>query len=68
LDGGQHADQIEYDTLRTAYRQRMGLRVRRVWNSELLTNRSGVCLGILDACTALASPAPAGEGRVRAGS
>ena len=50
LDGGQHADQVEYDDRRTAYLQRDGLRVLRFWNSAVLTNRDGVCDSILDAC------------------
>jgi very-short-patch-repair endonuclease len=50
VDGGQHADQVDYDARRTAFLERSGLRVIRVWNSEVLTNRDGVCLTILDAC------------------
>lgn len=48
LDGGQHADKEAYDARRTAYLARRGLRVLRFWNSSVLTNRSGVCLTILD--------------------
>jgi very-short-patch-repair endonuclease len=48
-DGGQHAEQADYDARRTAYLARCGLRVLRFWNSEVLTNRHGVCLTILDA-------------------
>jgi adenine-specific DNA-methyltransferase len=52
LDGGQHAkaEAVDYDARRTAYLERQGLRVLRFWNSEVLTNRSGVCLTILQAC------------------
>ena len=50
LDGGQHAEQVAYDQRRTAYLEKGGLRVLRFWNSEVLTNRDGVCLSILDAC------------------
>jgi very-short-patch-repair endonuclease len=49
VDGGQHAEQRAYDARRTAYLRRCGLRVLRFWNSEVLTNRHGVCLTILDA-------------------
>jgi very-short-patch-repair endonuclease len=49
-DGGQHADQVAYDRRRTAYLERSGLRVLRFWNSDILTNRDGVCLTILEAC------------------
>jgi very-short-patch-repair endonuclease len=50
VDGGQHADQVAYDRRRTAYLTRSGLRVLRFWNSDVLTNRDGVCFTILDAC------------------
>ena len=50
VDGGQHADRTAYDAARSAYLERMGLRVLRFWNSEVLTNRDGVCLMILEAC------------------
>ena len=50
VDGGQHADQLAYDERRTAYVQRSELRVLRFWNSDVLTNRDGVCLTILGAC------------------
>jgi very-short-patch-repair endonuclease len=49
VDGGQHADQVAYDARRTAYLADCGLRVLRFWNSDVLTNRAGVCLSILDA-------------------
>jgi very-short-patch-repair endonuclease len=49
LDGGQHSEQVEYDARRTAYLKRLGLKVLRFWNSEVLTNRDGVCISILDA-------------------
>jgi very-short-patch-repair endonuclease len=56
LDGGQHADQIAYDTRRTAFLERGGLRVLRFWNTAVLTNRDGVCDTILDACGGDAEP------------
>ena len=49
VDGSQHAEEIEYDQRRTAYLRRAGLRVPRFWNSEVLTNREGVCDAILRA-------------------
>jgi len=49
-DGGQHADNVAYDRRRTAYLARSGLRVLRFWNTDILTNRDGVCLAILEAC------------------
>jgi len=50
VDGGQHGDRIAYDARRTACLERLGLRVLRFWNSDVLTNRDGVCLAILEAC------------------
>lgn len=68
LDGGQHADQIEYDDRRTAYLERDGLRVLRFWNSAVLTNRDGVCESILDACGSdLLSPGKAERERAGRG-
>lgn len=56
VDGGQHADQVEYDERRTAYLARAGLRVLRFWNGDVLTNRAGVCLTILAALGGDRSP------------
>ncbi|HEY8615367.1 endonuclease domain-containing protein [Phenylobacterium sp.] len=50
LDGGQHAEQEAYDARRTAALERAGFRVIRFWNSQVLENRDGVCLTILNAC------------------
>lgn len=55
LDGGQHADQVNYDERRTQYPQAMGYRVLRFWNNDALVNIESVLTVILDA---LASPAP----------
>jgi very-short-patch-repair endonuclease len=75
LDGSQHADQVAYDARQAAYLERDGLRVLRFWNSEVLENRHGVCLAILEACGGEAPSSPPvsaanreGEGRERAGS
>lgn len=50
VDGGQHAERVGYDARRTAYLQRLELRVIRFWNSAVLEGREGVCLTILEAC------------------
>lgn len=42
LDGGQHADQIEYDQHRTERLQQRGFKVMRFWNNEVLQNTDGV--------------------------
>jgi len=49
VDGGQHSEQVAYDARRTTYLEEMGYRVLRFWNSDVLTNREGVCDTILDA-------------------
>jgi very-short-patch-repair endonuclease len=43
LDGGQHADDVEYDRRRDEELRSRGFRVLRIWNSELTENRDG-CL------------------------
>jgi very-short-patch-repair endonuclease len=50
VDGGLHADAVEYDARRTAFLEAAGWRVVRVWNSEVFANRAGVCASILEAC------------------
>ena len=65
VDGGQHADQVAYDARRTAYLERSGLRVLRFWNTEVLTNRDGVCLTILRACGGERSSPPSRAKRGR---
>lgn len=51
LDGGQHAEQLEYDECRTRYLQTVGYRVLRFWNNEALTNIESVLGVILEAVT-----------------
>ena len=41
-DGGQHVDQSAYDDRRTVCLERMGYRVLRFWNHEILTELQGV--------------------------
>lgn len=36
LDGGQHASQTEYDSVRTKYLEEQGFTVIRFWNNEVL--------------------------------
>ena len=42
LDGGQHAEQLDYDLRRTEFLQAKGYRVVRFWNNEVLGNIEGV--------------------------
>ena len=47
LDGGQHQEQAEYDTVRTSWLESQGFRVIRFWNGEVLGNPEGVQQAIL---------------------
>ena len=46
LDGGQHADQVAYDTARTEWLVSVGYRVLRFWNNDLTENEEGVLTAI----------------------
>jgi very-short-patch-repair endonuclease len=48
VDGGQHADNPR-DVVRDAYLAAEGYSVLRFWNNDVLANRDGVLLTILDA-------------------
>ena len=43
LDGGHHADRIDYDAARTAYLERKGYVVLRFWNNDVMEGLDGVC-------------------------
>ena len=42
IDGGQHAEQIVYDSNRTRWLHTQGFRVLRFWNNEVLGNTESV--------------------------
>ena len=42
LDGGQHADALDYDARRSAFLEQQGYRVIRFWNHDVLSNTRGV--------------------------
>jgi very-short-patch-repair endonuclease len=42
LDGGQHAEQQDYDAERTKVLNNCGYKVLRYWNNEVLENMDGV--------------------------
>ena len=44
LDGGQHADNIEADGIRTKALNQAGWKVLRFWNNNVLINTEGVLL------------------------
>jgi crossover junction endodeoxyribonuclease RuvC len=50
LDGGQHADRVEQDGLRTRHLEAAGFRVLRFWNSDVIGNLDGVLETIRLAC------------------
>ena len=49
LDGGQHAEQVDYDKMRTDRMNAAGYRVLRFWNHEVLGNMEGVIETIIAA-------------------
>jgi very-short-patch-repair endonuclease len=42
LDGGQHAEQIEYDSRRTKYLENEGYKVLRFWNNQVMSELESV--------------------------
>jgi very-short-patch-repair endonuclease len=42
VDGGQHAEAVDYDARRTRFIEREGYRVLRSWNNDVLGNSDGV--------------------------
>lgn len=55
LDGGQHAQQADYDAERTAYLQTHGFRVLRYWNDDFLRMPDVILEDVLHA---LSAPSP----------
>ena len=49
LDGGQHAEQQDYDQRRTHWLQSQSFRVLRFKNNDMLANVDGVCLALIEA-------------------
>jgi very-short-patch-repair endonuclease len=47
VDGGQHAEQAEYDESRSKWLQAQGYRVLRFWNHDVLTMPDAVLTKIL---------------------
>ncbi|MBM4285441.1 MAG: endonuclease domain-containing protein [Deltaproteobacteria bacterium] len=48
VDGGQHAENEAQDTERSAYLNKMGYRVVRFWNNEVLQETEAVLQAIFD--------------------
>jgi len=66
LDGGQHAEQTNYDSERDSWLRLQGFSVLRFWNNEVLLNLSGVKEAIQNKLksTPFLNPSPQG-GRSR---
>ena len=56
LDGGQHAENVEYDLARTKFLERKGYKVLRFWNNEVLENTYGVLTFIANELAVTPSP------------
>ena len=65
LDGGQHAEQVEYDSTRDGWLGAQGFRIIRFWNNDVLKNSDGVKQEILTALqdTPFLNPSPQGGRR-----
>ncbi len=48
LDGGQHLEKVDSDRERPAFLERLGFRVMRFWDNEVLTNTDAVLETILE--------------------
>jgi very-short-patch-repair endonuclease len=48
LDGGQHLENVDADRERTAFLERLGFRVMRFWDNQVLTNTDAVLEAILE--------------------
>ncbi len=63
IDGGQHAEKIEYDINRTKFLAGEGYRVLRFWNNQVLSELESVLEAIHLKITLSPTPLPqAGEG------
>ena len=62
LDGGQHAEAIEYDARRTRSITSEGYRVICFWNNDITQNMSGVLRTVSLSLGAREGAAPAAEG------
>ena len=58
LDGGQHADQTDYDQQRDAWLRAQGYTVLRFWNNEVLKQTEAVLERIRESVVALPTLSP----------
>ena len=61
VDGGQHADAVDQDRIRTRFIEAQGYRVLRFWNNDVSDNIDGV----LEVIALARPPLPLGEVRPR---
>ena len=59
VDGGQHAEQLDYDSKRDSWLRAEGFSVLRFWDNEVLTQVENVKQVISDALSAPLQFAPA---------
>lgn len=54
LDGGQHNEpaELEQDAVRTTWLESQHYRVLRFWNNDVISNREGVAVAIIEALAA----------------
>jgi very-short-patch-repair endonuclease len=57
LDGGQHAEAVAYDEVRTRWLERDGFHVIRFWNNDVMSNMDGVLTRLMEKCEELKSDA-----------
>ncbi len=63
LDGGQHAENVDYDERRTKFLENAGYKVLRFWNNQVLQELESVLEAIRTEITLSPTPLPqAGEG------
>ena len=71
LDGGQHADAVDFDNKRTRFLESQGWAVVRLWNNEVEANPDGAAEFVLMKCSERLGgathpqPLPSREGRIR---
>jgi len=58
VDGGQHAERVEQDDNRTEHLEKLGYRVMRFWNNDVLSHCDAVLEAIAEELTKLPSPRP----------
>jgi very-short-patch-repair endonuclease len=68
IDGGQHAQSVDYDERRTRFLAAQGYHVIRFWNNDVITNIGGVLKMIEQALARLDNSPSPGPSRKREGS